>query len=576
MDNYNDYVNDYMNSYNCPDCDEAKLQSDKNARKINEVIDQVNALIQVNNETVDFIEEKANEAVKEIAEREVNKVLGNLRTEIDNIMIIVTSKLSKYEIQEAINNYSNIKFLQGEYNFDIDESTGVIFNIPSNKNIIFENGAILNINPNANKGYRGFLVDGVENVTLNNITIVGDKYTHLGTEGEWGNGLEIKNSKNVKIINPKISKCWGDGIYLNNNENTVVEKAILDDNRRQGISYICGVNDTINNPIIYNTNGINPQFGIDIEPNYPSEKIINLVINNPYFKGNDNGGLQIHLKKFDETTEPCDITINNMVCDNNKFQLSGFENPFKGIIVLNNPIFKNCEGIPFMIRAKHYKSARLIVNNLYVEDFACGENASEYDTAIALNLVGAKLTDKVGGIDFINPVIKTSSNTVNNSVYFIDARETKSVLSDINFINPDFPKTKKGHIRKDIDDGSFFIDYTDKISKINTSLGSLFQFTDDAPIVTLTNTGSVGVHMYLESLPISMQQKYTINAYSGQTTIHFRPLGSTTEYLQAIVRPLSTSPINSLKIRNKGKIVFKKIGENEIIIDDIVGEWEVI
>ena len=58
-----DYTDELINNYNCPDCNEAKLQSDKNARKINEVIDQVNALIQVNNETVDFIEEKATEKV---------------------------------------------------------------------------------------------------------------------------------------------------------------------------------------------------------------------------------------------------------------------------------------------------------------------------------------------------------------------------------------------------------------------------------------------------------------------------------------------------------------------------------
>lgn len=62
-----------MYDYNCPDCNDAKLQSDKNVRKINEVIDQVNALIQVNNETVDFIEEK------------VNGILGDLIIEIENI-----------------------------------------------------------------------------------------------------------------------------------------------------------------------------------------------------------------------------------------------------------------------------------------------------------------------------------------------------------------------------------------------------------------------------------------------------------------------------------------------------------
>ena len=78
MNNYNDYVNDYMNSYNCPDCNEAKLQSDKNARKINEVIDQVNALIQVNNETVNFIEEKVNEVIEELLEIKLNEFLDEI------------------------------------------------------------------------------------------------------------------------------------------------------------------------------------------------------------------------------------------------------------------------------------------------------------------------------------------------------------------------------------------------------------------------------------------------------------------------------------------------------------------
>ena len=73
-----------MYDYKCPDCNEAKLQTDKNARKINEVIEQVNALIQVNNETVDYIEEKANNIVEEIAGREVNELLGDLNSRIDN------------------------------------------------------------------------------------------------------------------------------------------------------------------------------------------------------------------------------------------------------------------------------------------------------------------------------------------------------------------------------------------------------------------------------------------------------------------------------------------------------------
>lgn len=123
-----------MYDYNCPDCNEAKLQSDKNARKINEVIDQVNALIQVNNGTVDFIEEKAEEKVEEIAGIKVNEVLGELNTEIDNMEKHIYGKVNVKEfgakgdgvtddtdvIQRAliyayINGNSNVFFPSGQY-----------------------------------------------------------------------------------------------------------------------------------------------------------------------------------------------------------------------------------------------------------------------------------------------------------------------------------------------------------------------------------------------------------------------------------------------------------------------------
>ena len=99
-----------MYNYNCSECNEAKLQSDKNARKINEVIDRVNALIQVNNETVDFLEEKANEVVEEIAEIKVNEVLGDLTTEIDII-------------NASLPNYNNITLFSHRGSSDCPENT---------------------------------------------------------------------------------------------------------------------------------------------------------------------------------------------------------------------------------------------------------------------------------------------------------------------------------------------------------------------------------------------------------------------------------------------------------------------
>ena len=108
-----------MYDYNCPDCNDAKLQSDKNSRKINEVIEQVNALIDVNNNTADFIKEKVDEVVRElieekvddtvgdIAEEKVNEVINSINTSLDNLESDVNEL--KEDNVDIIENMDNIK-----------------------------------------------------------------------------------------------------------------------------------------------------------------------------------------------------------------------------------------------------------------------------------------------------------------------------------------------------------------------------------------------------------------------------------------------------------------------------------
>ena len=129
-----------MYDYNCPDCNEAKLQSDKNARKINEVIEQVNTIIDVYNGTVDFIEDKANEVVEEIAEIKVDEVLGDLRTEID-------------EMETSFNNISNDLDMNKVIFMPVDRN--VANNIAGGECscIISKNGKVILIDTGANHSY---------------------------------------------------------------------------------------------------------------------------------------------------------------------------------------------------------------------------------------------------------------------------------------------------------------------------------------------------------------------------------------------------------------------------------------
>lgn len=83
-----------MYDYNCPDCNEAKLQSDKNARKINEIIGQVNQIVDNDIATTEYLLKKADEIVGNTADKKVNEIINevnneiyNIQSEIDNLVI---------------------------------------------------------------------------------------------------------------------------------------------------------------------------------------------------------------------------------------------------------------------------------------------------------------------------------------------------------------------------------------------------------------------------------------------------------------------------------------------------------
>ena len=73
-----------MYDYNCPDCNEAKLQSDKNARKINEIIGQVNQIVDNDIATTKYLLDKADEIVGKKAEEKVNEEIGDIYNYVDS------------------------------------------------------------------------------------------------------------------------------------------------------------------------------------------------------------------------------------------------------------------------------------------------------------------------------------------------------------------------------------------------------------------------------------------------------------------------------------------------------------
>ena len=143
------------------------------------------------------------------------------------------------------------------------------------------------------ENYEVIAIHNVENVTVRNLTIKGERATHTGTTGEWGNVVSIKGSKNIRIEDCVCSDGWGDGVYIgtgnNGCENVSIVDCTIDNNRRNGISVVNCAGIHVKGCTISNTQGVAPQMAIDFECNNASESVTNAIIENCVFKGNKFG-----------------------------------------------------------------------------------------------------------------------------------------------------------------------------------------------------------------------------------------------------------------------------------------------
>lgn len=191
--------------------------------------------------------------------------------------------------------------------------------ISSNSVIVFNRHSSIMIAPNALDSYNVLKMHQVKNVILYDPVIVGERKKHTGTKGEWGMGISVRGSSNVKIYNPNVSNCWGDGIYIADMgearvENVTIYNARLDFNRRNGISIISGKNLKIIDPVITNTAGTAPMSGIDIEPDDNHDILEGIDIEHPITFNNESSGVLICLSRLvGQKQKDVDIDIDNHV-----------------------------------------------------------------------------------------------------------------------------------------------------------------------------------------------------------------------------------------------------------------------
>ena len=180
--------------------------------------------------------------------------------------------------------------------------------IPSNRVLYFQEKAWVKFQGPALKKLNDVIkIYDVQNVTLINPKVEGSKYSSLQQDGQWSAGICILNSKNVTIKNLLTKDTYGDGLFIGSedggySENISITGGWIDNARRNGLSITSGKNVVVNQLLISNTSGHDPEAGVDVEPSWEKDIIENVVLKNIYTFNNKQAGIAVNMNALNVKT----------------------------------------------------------------------------------------------------------------------------------------------------------------------------------------------------------------------------------------------------------------------------------
>lgn len=135
---------------------------------------------------------------------------------------------------------------------------------------------------------------------------------------EWRHALSFLSCEKVSIEGVSANESGGDGLYIGRDRKSggpcrdfTVKNCVFDRNYRQGVSVITVDGLLLDSVRMTNTKGTAPEAGVDFEPNAPDEVMRNVVMRNCVCEGNHGRGIDMELVKFDKTTAPLSVLIEN-------------------------------------------------------------------------------------------------------------------------------------------------------------------------------------------------------------------------------------------------------------------------
>lgn len=260
----------------------------------------------------------------------------------------------------------------------------------SNSVINFQDNSKIILQTSNKETYEMLRLHQVENVTIYNAHLVGDREKHIGSTGEWGMGIAIRSSKNINVINSRIEKCWGDGIYVGQiwvretgkkaklleiSSNINIYNTIADYNRRNGLSIVAVNGINVISSLFSNSIGTFPKAGIDIEPG----DVDNVSILNTNTYNNGARGIDIMLRSIAKNKiKKINVEIQNhkdlssaigiRIAGYKDLYPSDFIKPIAGKITIINPEWNKNKYSTLVIEPNQSVSPEINIQNVKATD----------------------------------------------------------------------------------------------------------------------------------------------------------------------------------------------------------------
>ena len=309
----------------------------------------------------------------------------------------------------------------GTYMLNVNAvNNGIVLH--SNTTFSLSSGAVLKVmTPNNASNYSVIDIVNVSNVNVIGGTLIGDKYYHGNTSGEFGYGILIEGATNVVVEGVTASEFWGDGFIVGGTKsnptstNTTFCGVTSNNNRRQGISLGSANGITIDNSIFENNNGTAPQCGMDVEPNpLPAINAVNnLQVQNSIFENNYGAGICLNP---DQANAIITGSINNNVIMGNNGGMvfnGNSDRNVSGYTITNNTINdSNSVGIQLLLGSNNHTvtgNTITVAGNAYKHGILDQSNGGGPNTIYAND---TNLTDLNGNV-FKDNVVTNITTPVN-------------------------------------------------------------------------------------------------------------------------------------------------------------------